>query len=159
MGNTRVAIHNSQENEMGQRIDQLCEDLRIKLWDIEIAFNDLKTKMEEGPGNAEEAVRDQLAQVRERIESERAKIAAAQVQVKDWESRETATHDKIAKRYANGEVHRLQKRAEHAEAFAAASIDVALAAVDEAERASLEAWLARKALDSARDYKTAVLLP
>jgi len=159
MGNTHIAIHNSQENDVGQRIDQLCEDLRIKLWDIDIAFNGLKAKMEGGPGAAEEAVRDELAQVRERIESERAKIAAAQVKVKDWESRENAANDKIAKRNANGELHRLQKRAEHAESYAAASIDVALAAVDEAERASLEAWLARKALDSARDYETTVLLP
>jgi len=141
---------------MGQRIDQLCEDLRIKLWDIDIAFNSLKAKIEGGAEDAEEAVRDNLAQVRERIESERAKIAAAQIKVKDWvESREIATTDKIAERNAKRERHRLQKRAEHAEAYAAASIDVALAAVDEAERASLEAWLARTDLDSARNDKMA----
>ena len=37
-----------------------------------------------------------------------------------------------------------QSRSDSAERYAAASIDVAVAPVDEAEKASLEAWLARQ---------------
>jgi len=38
----------------------------------------------------------------------------------------------------------LQNRADNAERYAAAAVDVAVAALDEAEEAALEAWLARQ---------------
>jgi hypothetical protein len=38
----------------------------------------------------------------------------------------------------------LQNRADKAERYAAGAIDIAVEAVDEAEQASLEAWLARE---------------
>jgi hypothetical protein len=49
----------------------------------------------------------------------------------------------------------LQSRAENAERYAVAAAVVALAAVDEAEQAALEAWLARKDGDNADETKAA----
>jgi hypothetical protein len=49
----------------------------------------------------------------------------------------------------------LQIRAEVAERYAEAAAVVALAAVDEAEQAALEAWLARKDADIAAETKVA----
>jgi hypothetical protein len=51
----------------------------------------------------------------------------------------------------------LQRRSDNAERYAAAAIDVAVAAVDEAEQASLEAWLARQDADTAQAKQAAVV--
>jgi hypothetical protein len=48
------------------------------------------------------------------------------------------------------DVAKLQDRADRAERCAVATIEVAAAAIDEAEQASLEAWLARVDTDYAR---------
>ena len=144
---------------MGQRIDQFCEALRLKLSDIDNRFNSLKARIDGRAQNADQAVRSHLAEVQTRIDKDRAKVAAAQIKVKDWvESRKIATTDKIAEWKANRELNRLQDRAEDAETYAAAAIDVALAAVDEAEQAALEAWLARQDADFAQQQKTADLV-
>ena len=140
---------------MGQRIDQFCDDLRVKLSNIESRFDSLKAKIEGKAQNAERDVRSHLAQVQGRIEQDRAKVSAARVKVKDWvESRKTATTDRVAEWKAKREITKLQNRADEAEAYAAAAICAALSGVDEAEKAVLEAWLARLDADSAPAKKT-----
>ena len=57
--------------------------------------------------------------------------------------------------FAKLEKAKLKARAEAAERYAAGAAVVALAAVDEAEQASLEAWLARKDADSGQGTKAA----
>jgi hypothetical protein len=58
---------------MGERIDQFCENLPIKL----------KAKIESKPQTAEE-VRTQLETVKKRIERDRTKLETAQADVKKW---------------------------------------------------------------------------
>jgi len=82
---------------MGQRIDQFCEDLRVKLTNIDGRFTSLTSKIDSKAQDAEREVRSQLDQARKRSEQNRAEILAAQARVKDWaESRKTATTEKIA---------------------------------------------------------------
>jgi hypothetical protein len=61
---------------------------------------------------------------------------------------------KAALRFRNEEIPedgmRKQRRAAEADRYAAACIDLAIAAVDEAERAALEAWLAREDANSSQ---------
>jgi hypothetical protein len=136
---------------MGQRIDQFCEDLRVKLTNIDSRVGSLKAKIDGKAQNAEQAVRGNLGEVQRRIEQDRTKVATAQGKVKDWvESRKVATSDKIAEWKAKRETTKLQNRADDAEAYAAAAIAVALAAVDDAEQAALEAWLARQDANAAQ---------
>jgi predicted nucleic acid-binding Zn-ribbon protein len=135
---------------MGQRIDQFCEDLRLKLSNIDSRFSSLKAKIDGKAQNTEQAVRGHLGEVQTRIEQNRTKISTAQAKVKDWlDSRKVATTEKIAEWKAKRETTKLQNRADDAEGYAAAAIEVALAAVDEAEQAALEAWLARQDANSA----------
>lgn len=135
---------------MGQRIDQFCEDLRVKLTKMDDALNGLKAKIDKKAQRADEEVRDHLADVQKRIDRDRSKVVAAQADVKNWaEERKIVTKDKIAEWKAKRETSRLQKRAEGAERYAAAALDIALAAVDDAEQAALEAWLARQDADAA----------
>jgi hypothetical protein len=136
---------------MGQRIDQLREDLRLKLTNIDSGMDSLRAKIDGKGQHAEREVRNHLDQVQRRIQQGRAKVATAQSEVKNWlDEREVATSDKIAEWKAKRETVKLQNRADHAERYAAAAIEVAVAAMDNAEQAALEAWLARRDADIAQ---------
>ncbi|HUK07247.1 MAG TPA: hypothetical protein VLX09_05205 [Stellaceae bacterium] len=130
---------------MGQRIDQFCENLRLKLTNIDSGLTSLKAKIDGKTQQAEQEARGHLEKVRRQIQQNHAKVSAAQAEMKEWaESRKAATAEKIAEWKVKRETSRLQNRADKAERYAAASIEVALAAVDDAEEAALEAWLARQ---------------
>jgi hypothetical protein len=129
---------------MAQRIDQFHHDLQLKLTNIGSGLEGLKTKISGKADRAEQDVRTHLDQVQRRIEQDRAKAVAAQAEMKNWiEQKKTATSEKIAEWKANRETTKLQNRADMAERYAAAAVDVTLAALDETEQATLEAWLAR----------------
>jgi len=134
---------------MGQRIDEFCERLRVKLTNADNNIDRLKTKIDTKVQGAEQDVKNHLDGLKKRAEQERAKIAAAQTEIKNWANEQkTITAEKVAEWKAKREVAKLQQRADAAERYAAAAVVVAVAAVDEAEQASLEAWLARHDADN-----------
>jgi hypothetical protein len=144
---------------MGQRIDQFCEDLRLKLTNIDSGLVGLKAKIDGKAQHAEQEVSSHLERVQRRIQQDRAKVSTAHAEVKNWlEDRKNITTDKIAEWKAKRETSKLQNRADQAERYAAAAIDVALATVDEAEQAALEAWLARQDANSAKAKKASDLV-
>jgi hypothetical protein len=135
---------------MGARIDQFCEDLRVKLTSIDDGMNDLKAKVKGTAEHAQQDVRSHLDQVHRRIQQNNAKLAAAQAEMKNWaEEQKAATRDKVAEWKATRETKKLEHRADNAERYAAAAITVAAASLDEAEEAAMEAWLARAEADVA----------
>ena len=82
---------------MGQRIDQFCESLRLKLTNVDSNMDSLKAKIDGKAEGAEQDVRHHLDSVKKRIEQGRAKVTAAQADVKNWvDDRKTVTADKIA---------------------------------------------------------------
>ncbi len=130
---------------MGQRIDQFCDQLRQKLTMADSGLEGLKTKIDTQATHVEQDVQSHLERVEKRIDQGRAKAEAAQTELKHWaEQKKAETMGRIAELKAKHETGKLKTRAEFAQRYAAASVDVAVAAVDEAERASLEAWLARR---------------
>ena len=135
---------------MNERIDQFCENLRVKLTGIDNDMRALKAKIDSKARTAEQDVQSHLDSVKKRIAEDRTKLAAAQADIKKWaDEREAVTDGKIAEWKAKLEKAKLKGRAEAAERYAAGAAVMAWAAVDEAEQASLEAWLARKDADSA----------
>src|SRR5260370_14731092 len=101
---------------MGQRIDQFCEDLRLKLTNTDSGLSGLKAKIDGKAEHAEQEVRSHLDKVRKRLEQGRAKIAADKAEIKNWaDSQKAATSDKIAEWKANREASKLQNRADKAE--------------------------------------------
>ncbi len=141
---------------MNERIDQFCEILRVKLTSIDDNMRALKAKIDSKERTVEQDVKFHLDSVKKRIAQDRTKLEAAQADIKKWvEERTAAPDEKIAEWKAKLEKARLKGRAEAAERYAAGAAVVALAAVDEAEQASLEAWLARKDADSAQGTKAA----
>ena len=153
----KLQTYHKGEIVLGQRIDQFCERLRLKLTNVNSNMEGLKAKIDGKAQSAEQDVRTHLDNVKTRIEQGRAKVSAAQADMKNWlEERKAVTSDKIAEWKAKREIGKLQSRADNAERYAAAAIDVAVATVDEAEQASLEAWLARQDADYAQNKLAAV---
>jgi light-regulated signal transduction histidine kinase (bacteriophytochrome) len=141
---------------MGERIDQFCENLRVKLTSIDNNMQALKTKIDGKAQTAERDVRTHLDGVKKRIEQDRTKLTTAQADIKKWvEERKSASNEKIAEWKVKLEKAKLQARANSAEQYAAAAAIVAMSAIDEAEQAALEAWLARRDADSAQGTKAA----
>lgn len=136
---------------MSHSIDQFCENLRSKLTDIDNKFNSLKAKMDSKAQAAGQDVQTQLSGLKQRIDQNHAKVAAAQADLKKWaDERKAMTDQKVAEWKSKRENAKLQHRADGAESYAAAAADIALAAVDEAEQAALEAWQARADADGAQ---------
>ncbi len=134
-----------------QQADQLYENLRIKLANAKSRLDSLKAKMDAKAQHADQEVRSRLEQLQQRIEQDRNKVSAAQAEVKEWlEARKNETAAKVTEWEAKRETSQLQSRADRAERYAAALIDVALAAIDDAEQAALEAWLAQQDANAAR---------
>ena len=136
---------------MGARIDQFSEDLRQKLTIADSGLDGLKAKIDGKTAHVEQDVQSHLDRVRKRVEQGHAKIAAAQADIKEWaDEKKIATSDKIAEWKSKRDLSRLQARAGMAERYAAAASAVAVAALDEAEEAALEAWLARHDANAAQ---------
>jgi hypothetical protein len=135
---------------MGPHIDAFCGDICLKLVDIDEELRYLKITIREKARHAEREVRSQLEKVMKRIASNQPRVAAARAQVEHW----IKDRAKDALRFRNDEIpeDRIRKlrRAAEADRYAAACIDLAIAAVDEAERSALEAWLVREDANSSR---------
>jgi hypothetical protein len=139
---------------MSERIDQFCENLRLKLTSLDKNMQQLKATIDNKAQTAEQEVRTRLDTVKNRIAQDRTKLETAQADVKKWlDDFKLASNEKIAEWKAKREKAKLRNRSDTAERYAVAATFVALAAVDAAEQAALEAWLARKDAETA-DEKT-----
>jgi L-lactate utilization protein LutB len=116
----------------------------------------LKAKIDNKLKTAGQDVQTQLNAVKKRIEQDRAKVTAAQNDMKEWvEERKSATREKVTEWKAKLEKIKLQSYADGAERYAAGAAIVAAAAVDQAQEAALEAWLARREADSPQGSQAA----
>jgi hypothetical protein len=141
---------------MNERIDHFCENLRVKLTSIDNDMRALKAKIDSKALTAEQDIKSHLDSVQKRIAQDRTKLVAAQADIRKWaDEREAVTDEKIAEWKVKLEKAKLRGRAEVAERYAAGAAVVASAAVDEAEQAALEAWLAHKDAESAQGMKQA----
>lgn len=107
---------------MSERIDQFCENLRNKLTSVDDNMQGLKDKIASKAHTAEHEARAQLDTVNKRIEHDRAKVTAAQGDVRKWmEERKASSAEKIADWKAKREQTKLRSRADHAEWYAEAA--------------------------------------
>ena len=116
----------------------------------------LKATIDSKAQTAEQEVRTRLDAVKNRIAQDRTKLETAQADVKKWvDDFKLASNEKIAEWKAKREKAKLRSRADNAQRYAVAADLGALAAVDPAEQAALEAWLARKDAETADETKAA----
>src|SRR3974377_1579640 len=116
---------------MSERIDQFCENLRVKLTSIDNNMQALKAKIDSKAQTAEQEVRTRLDAVKKRIDQERPKVAVAQADIKKWvEERKATTNQKIAEWKAKSEQARLKSWADFAESYAGAAAAFAWGSAD-----------------------------
>jgi hypothetical protein len=128
-----------------ENFNQLAEDLRARLANIDGSLKTLRGRVDGDAKRAEAEVRNQLAKVSADIEASKPKLAAAEARMTEWlEAQRTATSQKVAEWRASQDLGKLQARAVQAQRYAAAARDVAVAALNGAHQAALEAYLASK---------------
>jgi hypothetical protein len=128
-----------------QNLDQFSAEVRARLANIDSGLKSLKTKVDGDAKQAEAEARSQLAKVSADIEANKPKLAAAEAQMTQWvQIQQAATTQKVAEWQATQDFGKLQARAAQAERYAAAARDVAVAALNGAHQAALQAYLANK---------------
>jgi hypothetical protein len=136
--------------KMNGQVDRILKDLRQKLTEADDRVEAVNARIVGWHEHAEQDVRGELALVRERIECGRAALIAAQSEIDSWTAAQKGeTSGVIAIWKEQGEIDKLERRAEKAERCAVATFSAVVAALHEAEKASLEAWLARRDARSA----------
>jgi chromosome segregation ATPase len=129
---------------MSERVDKFCAALQNKLNDLENRMNSLKTNLKSAPKQAEETLHKQLSQSQKKAESQKQTIEAAKTSVRNWLDQRKADATATVEQWkAQHETKKLTQRADRAEEYAAAAIQVAGSSFDEAEQAILEALVAR----------------
>jgi len=133
-----------------EQAGRLSEGLTAKLADASARLDSLKAKIEAKAGQASEDARTRLDELQKRVEQDRLKVKSAEADVKAWiDAREDETAAKVAEWKSKHEINMLKGRAERGERYAVAMADAAFAAIDEAEWAAIDAWLARRDANAA----------
>ena len=140
---------------MRDKIRQLCGDIRLKLANIESGLRNLVTQSNRGTEIDALELRNHLNKIQLRVVQGQARIGAARNEVKNWTDEQKAqARDEVAGRKAARDAHKLKDHADGTERYAAAAAEIALGALDIAEQAALQAWLARLDAESARSKRT-----
>jgi phage shock protein A len=134
---------------MSTKIDQLCEQLRIKLHGIDRRLEALKANNVATCEKSRHLVESQMDSVQQRIFERRHAVEAANANVAAWIEKRRGFSDQVSRWKTSGSLSRLGTRAEEAEGYAIAAFELAVAAADEATQAALEALLARDDADVA----------
>jgi predicted nucleic acid-binding Zn-ribbon protein len=129
---------------MGEKIDKFTNDLREQLTTADNRLNDLKNQVESAGEESRDAIQAKIDQAKSALEEQKSKAEEGRQRVKSYLEADLAetnqdVHDWKQKR----ELHKLDKRAERRENYAADAIFIAAAAIDEANVAFLEALEAR----------------
>ena len=134
---------------MSHSIIQLCANIRQKLAHIEAGLTHFSNRSGGKADLAELEIRSHLNTIRLRVIQGRVGVVAARTEMQAWTDEQKATaSDTVTRWKAARDVARLRDRADRAERNAKATLEIALAALDNAEQAAFEAWLARHAADS-----------
>jgi len=140
-----------EEVAMSVKVDQFCDKLRDRLNALEGQMQSVKTSVKDVPAKAEKAVREKLDQARTKLEAQKERVEKARVELKARADQKVAeVKEAINEWKAKHEVRKLNARAERSEAYADAAMVLALASIDEAEEAALEAVAARMDADAAK---------
>lgn len=135
---------------MGEKIDEFCSDLRDDLTAAENRLQYLKVQVDNAGQETREAIQTKLDQAKSDLEEQKHKADERQHRIKSYleDKVAEAEHD-INDWKAKRELKKLEKRAERREYYAADTVLIAMAAIDEANVAILEALEARLDADDA----------
>jgi DNA repair exonuclease SbcCD ATPase subunit len=134
---------------MSARVDKFCDNLRDRLNAIEARVESAKANVQTLPGKVEKAMQDKVDEARANLHAQIERIEKTRADLKAWgEQKKAETQAMIREWKAKREAKKLNARADRAEAYAEAALTVALASIDEAEEAILDAVCARRDADA-----------
>jgi hypothetical protein len=136
---------------MSAKVDEFCDKLRDRLNAIEVKLQSVKEDIRAMPGQAEKIVRGKLDEARARLQAQKAHIDQTRSNLQAWAQQKMAeTKETVAQWQAKREVNKLNARADRAADYAVAAVAFAAAMIDEAETAVLDAVVARREADAAK---------
>jgi predicted nucleic acid-binding Zn-ribbon protein len=136
---------------MSAQVDQFCDKLKGRLDTIEGRIQSAKSQIAGLPDKGEKAVRKLLDNAHSNVESRKQRVDQAFANLKaQAEEKVAETKEEVARWKQQRDVRKLTSRADRAEAYATDAIDYAIATIEEAEEAVLEAVVARHDADAAQ---------
>lgn len=143
-----IQIWQSGRNIMNQKIDNLRTNLQTKLDEIASQVEKVKGSLKVASKEAEETIKSKMNDTKAKLESKKQEIADSKAKLEERiQTKKSEVASQIADWKTKREQDKLVARANRAEEYAAAAILLALAAIDEAEVATLEAVAARMDAD------------
>ena len=135
---------------MGEKIDQFCNELRDELTAADNRLQHLKGQLETANQETREAIQSKLDKAKADLDERKRTAEDRRQQVKSYleEKLAEAQHD-IDDWKKRREIKKLERRAERSEKYAADTVLFAMAAIDEANVAILEALDARLDVEEA----------
>jgi hypothetical protein len=135
---------------MSEKINSFTKGLQDQLNDIDGRLVSVKKTVESASGETQVAIEAKLESVKASLEAKQHDFKTYRKKLKDLaEGKEAEVKSKVEEWKAKREVKKLDRRANHAEDYAATEVAVAVAAMDEAEQSILEAIAARLDADHA----------
>ena len=136
---------------MNIKIEAFVQELRAKLDGIDKRMKGLDASTKGATAKAQDEAKVQLAMLESRVRGHRAKVQSAEAKTKAWlDEKRAATAEKIAAWRAKHDAKTLTFYANSAEDYAMATMQVVALAIDEAERAAVQAVVARMDADAAQ---------
>lgn len=129
---------------MSERVDKFCNDLRDRLNAVEDHMAKIQQRVDTAKKESRAAIKAKADEVKAKMDAQRQQAEEAKAKIKSRiEEKKTETDAKIEEWKAKRDLHKLEKRADRAEDYAAACIMIASDYAWEAELATLEAIDAR----------------
>jgi len=119
---------------------------------MDYRLQQLKASAKAGSEKARQNLHSQAEKLRANLDADRASIEAAKIRMKDWAAGKKATFDETQWK-AQRKQEQLKRRAEAADEYASDAVAVAVAAVDDAYEAAIEAIIARGNADEVSPVK------
>ena len=136
---------------MSEKINQFCENLRVQLTAVESYLNKVGESIKAAPGQASDAVKSSIVTAKEQHAANMQKVSEAKAKLEEGvQAKKEEVESEITEWKTNHEIHKLEKRADNAEDYAAAAIEFAASCVQEADLATLEAIVARLDAEEAK---------
>jgi SMC interacting uncharacterized protein involved in chromosome segregation len=129
---------------MSTMIDNFTKQLHDNLEAVEDRAKSLKKSLKSAPEKTQAEIQSKLDKVKANLDAKKQEFSQYRAKLKtQFEEKEAEVESNVEEWKASREVKKLEHRADGAENYAATATFVALATLEEAEKATLEAIAAR----------------
>lgn len=140
---------------MSKKIDNFTNSLRDKLNDIDNRLSAIKMTVESSSRESQAVIESKLKAVKAKLETKRQDFNTYRLELKKQaEEKQSETLSDIGNWKTNWELEDLDRRADRTEEYAARGVAVAMASIEEAEEAILEAIAARLNANNAHNEES-----